>query len=212
MNKNLLVITGTQRSGTSFMASFFKECGYELGTDFWDVRINGGLESPDICNFYRNYLQDPRFPFDGYWDMIERETFYPLQKLHEHFDVVKFSYLLANPIFVEYWLNIRRGFNDTFLIMDRPLEDVMRSRATKPELDDEDSCIIPRSYLQLKLNWNRSYNKINGNNMGHFMIPFPSNDAKQVVKTIKSRTDIDLPDNAEEIYNTLYNPSKVQFK
>lgn len=206
----LLVITGTQRSGTSFMAKFFKECGFDLGTEFWDERVNGGLESPDVCDFYKSIVGDPEFPFHGYWPRIERDEFVRLASLHKEFDVIKFSYLLSNPLFLNRWLDIRRDCDDTFLIMKRPLEDVIKSRKTKPEFDEEDSEIIPRTLRELKGNWSKCMSTITAEDINYFFVPFPNPDAEETVGKI--RQWIELPDNAEDIYTNLFDPNKVQFK
>lgn len=60
----MLVITGTQRSGTSLVAQMFQKEGYDLGTEWWDDKAEGGLDNPLICAFYRDHLGDKTFPFD----------------------------------------------------------------------------------------------------------------------------------------------------
>jgi|SRR5690625_5046517 len=211
MNK-LLVITGTQRSGTSFMAKFFRNCGFDLGTEFWDTRVNGGFESPDICAHYSDELQDPDFPFTGYWDMVENRERIPLKRIHEKLKVVKFSYLLSNPIFIEEWLTVRKGFGDTFLIMQRPLSDVIKSRRSRPEFDSEDSKYLPRDIEQMTENWHKSLSIIRQHGSEFFFIRFPDSDPNTVVHKISTLIPHQLPSNAVEIYKTLFDPNQVQFK
>ena len=72
----MLVITGTQRSGTSLIARALEESGYDLGSTLWDEEVQGGLDNDLICGFYQQYLGDPTFPFDDYdWPVVEPGQF-----------------------------------------------------------------------------------------------------------------------------------------
>jgi len=129
----MLLITGTQRSGTSVLSKLLMNLGYDLGTRSWHDDINGGLESPHICWAMRKYLDLPGFPFEGFDEWIGNEVEpMDLSELDKKFDVQKFSFLLMNPNFVRTYLHLRRR-KDRFLILTRDPSDVIKSKACTRE-------------------------------------------------------------------------------
>lgn len=145
----MLVITGTQRSGTTAAASLFKEEGYDLGSDLWDEV--GGLENETICAFYREYLGDPIFPFSN---------FPGLPKGHaDHFalldlPVVKFSMLCMNPAFVTIWSKFRPpSKGDRFLVMGRSKMSVISSKKASWDIFKQDSRLLQQTAGALRWNF-----------------------------------------------------------
>jgi len=203
----MIVITGTQRSGTSLMARYMSSCGYDLGTNFWDTRIDGGLENPDVCNFFRDILGDNHFPFFKFWEMIERNHFYSFHNLHEHNKIVKFSYLLMQPKFVRQWY-IARGNQDRFIVMTRNLEDVLRSKNSREEFYDEDWSGLNLSLTRLRKSREQSLEAMKRYGMEYVEVRFPCEpDVVQQFRDFK----VPLPNNAEKIWSDIYNPTKIHF-
>jgi len=156
----MLVICGTQRSGTSMIAKCFIELGYDLGSGLWDEEAQGGYENETICAFYRNYLGDPRFPFDDF----ELPEFLNPTRNFEVLDlpVVKFSYLLMNPAFVTIWHKFRPHSEDVFLVMNRNKEDVVRSKQRLVQRFMHDSWLLAQSPEELEENFRISLDYLSG--------------------------------------------------
>ena len=76
----MLVVTGTQRSGTSVIAKALIESGYDIGSTWYDEIAQGGYENELVCGFYRDNLGDPSFPFDDFdLQLISNYWFSPLR-------------------------------------------------------------------------------------------------------------------------------------
>lgn len=155
----MLVITGTQRSGTTMIARLFRELGYNLGSDFYDEEALGGYENELLCGFYRDYIGDPTFPFDDYpWpeEVGAGHTRYvdysPAAFAALDMQVVKFSYLLMNPAFVHIWHKFRPE-GDTFLILNRDKSDVIASKVRQWERFKHDSALLMQTKEALDHNF-----------------------------------------------------------
>ena len=150
----MLVVTGTQRSGTSLIAKALIESGYDLGASWFDEEVQGGYENEVICAFYRWYLGDPTFPFDDF----ELPTYQYAAIVFKNFDqkVAKFCYLLMNPAFVMIWHKFRPK-GDTFLIMNRSKKDVILSKERIPERFHHDSLLLDQTSEQLHENFLQSW-------------------------------------------------------
>lgn len=208
----MIVITGTQRSGTSFMASFFQKCGFDLGTTFWDDRIDGGLENPDVCNFYRDFTGTNTFPFTKFWEFIERDYFYSFHNLHKRQQIVKFSYLLMHPAFVDAWYQAR-GNQDKFVVMTRDLKKVIASKEMRSDIfGSEDWIGLNQSHDELGYKRTTSLHLMQDKyKMEYLEIPFPCGD-EWIVKDLQQFTKLQFPKNVVNIWNKLYNPTKIHFK
>jgi len=149
----MLVICGTQRSGTTAVASLFAAEGFEIATQGRDEV--GGYEHPIICNFYRRFLGDETFPYDDF--PVAAGDWW-----HSHFasmedKIVKFSYLLMNPVFVHLWHRIRPPeVGDKFLIMMRDAEAVCRSKEAHIKRFNHDSLLLQQPSNILRWNLNTS--------------------------------------------------------
>ena len=101
----MIVITGTQRSGTSLIAKALAESGYDLGGAPWDEGARGGFEHKVACTFYRKYLGDERFPYDDfevsslYDSLLGLDLTDGFCYLYYHHMVIMFSNLLMNLFF-----------------------------------------------------------------------------------------------------------------
>lgn len=151
----MLVITGTQRSGTSLIAKALIESGYDLGATWFDEEVQGGYENEIICAFYREYLGDPTFPFDDLGLSAPCGLSYVPDFVALNLQVAKFCYLLMNPAFVTIWHKFRPK-SDTFLVMSRNAEDVVRSKARAWERFKHDSLLLQQTPDVLRFNFMRS--------------------------------------------------------
>jgi len=150
----MLVITGTQRSGTSMTAQYLTKMGINVGSDLWHDDINGGLENIDICLWYRKKLKIPDFPFS---DLPEKEDFIDLKDMD--LKAVKFSFLLMQPELVRIWLKERHGKKDKFLVLMRNLHDVFKSKRSTPERRErfkKDTAILNQNVPMLYQNFHHS--------------------------------------------------------
>lgn len=159
----MLVITGTQRSGTSLVAKMFQHDGYDLGTTWWDDEVDGGLENPNIALFYRLMLGVDDFPFEGFRFPVESELVNPEKEARSRFqmlqyicDVVKFSYLLMNPAFVYLWHKHREGIDDRFLVCYRNKRNVWKSKMRHREVFARDTLLLQQRPVTMNGNFDTS--------------------------------------------------------
>jgi len=153
----MLVVTGTQRSGTSAAALMFQEEGYNLGSNLWDDIAQGGLENEIICAFYREYLGDPTFPFDDF----ELPTGHANLFAQLSRPVVKFSYLCMNPAFVTIWSKFRPpSKGDSFLVLKRNSRTVIASKQAHPQRFSHDSRLLTQEPATLRGNFLNSLRKM----------------------------------------------------
>ena len=157
----MLVITGTQRSGTTAVASLFAAQRHKIATQGTDEV--GGYEHPDICNFYKRFLGDETFPYDDFPMPTGVDDYW-----HSYFaslddKVTKFSYLLMNPAFVHIWARIRPPhYGDKFLIMVRNSAAVCASKEAHKERFDHDSLLLKQPAEVLSWNYGTSVQILRG--------------------------------------------------
>lgn len=157
----MLVVTGTQRSGTSVVAKMYATKN-RVSTNWWDEKVDGGMESTTVCQFYRDYLGMEDFPYRGMPGLHNpgRPCVNCFKGLHYKYDVVKFSYLLASPVFVSVWHRFRPPeLGDKFLIMKRDFGDVIRSKENHPEFK-KDCSLLKQKESQLRANYFTSLGEI----------------------------------------------------
>jgi len=214
----LAVITGAQRSGTSFLASFFVKCGFDLGTKFWHDEVDGGYENPDVCAYYREALEIPDFPFSNYWDMIEpRERFEPLESLGSEKDrIIKFSYLLMHPSILRIWLEERGDREDKFIILWRDTKDIVASKELRHPHFETDCDLLKQSPGQIELSRLFCYGMLSASFKRHtvllsprFIIE-PENSVDMLQNLLAP--EFMLPDDAIKIWYDMVDPSKIHFK
>lgn len=207
----MLVVTGTQRSGTSLIAECFIKMGYDLGSDLWDEEALGGYENETICAFYRKYLGDARFPFDDF-KLPEPKSRYVL---NEEFSglglpVVKYSYLLMNPAFVTIWHKFRADQEDVFLVMNRNKEDVIRSKRRMSIRFQHDSWLLQQTpdaltdNFVIGLGYLESFYKTAVLNFPEYLESLPKVNAA----LYRLNPKMQIP---ERIWNLVVDKSKVHF-
>jgi len=207
----MIVITGTQRSGTSLTAKFFKECGYDIGSTFWHDDINGGLENIEACMFFRNYIGDESFPFSdmpltGYEKMNQAN--YKLTNIRS--EVIKFSYLFMIPSFLYMWHKFRKN-KDKLLILKRNTESVCKSKK-RVDRFQTDSLLLDQDPDHIEFNFNQSLKIADLLNFDYEIIYFPEflYSFELFSKTIL-KLGLDIRDK-EEVWNNLIDFKKVHFK
>lgn len=148
----MLVITGTQRAGTSLIATALRESGFDLASTIDDEAGFG--ENNIIAAFYRRYLGDPDFPFSN-WDPGPYDAgVFP----NMCYQVVKASYLTMNPAFVMIWHKYRPPeMGDVFLIMHRNPEDVVASKQRLSPIFCHDSDLLKQTARALRENLHMSH-------------------------------------------------------
>ena len=158
-----LIITGTQRAGTTATARLFQAEGHDLGSTLMDEV--GGLENETVSSFYRHYLGDPTFPFDDFPNLTQgaRTEF---EFMFMSWPVIKFSYLCMNPAFVSIWHKFRPvGCGDRFLIMYRNTETVCQSKRRHIERFSHDSQLLGLPPYAMQYNFDASCVALN--NLGY---------------------------------------------
>ena len=204
----MLVITGTQRSGTSLIAKALEESGYDLGSTLWDEEVQGGFDNDLICGFYQQYLGDPTFPFDDYeWPATEPKQFAAM-----NYEVVKFCYLLMNPAFVAIWHKFRPE-GDTFLVMNRNKKHVVKSKLRMWKRFKHDSLLLRQSTSELLYgNFYTSVLLLGDLGYKYQWLDFPecvSNLGKinEALAMLDPNVQID-----PKAWERIYDPSKIHFK
>ena len=207
----MLVITGTQRSGTSAAALLFQEEGYNLGSNLWDDVAQGGLENEVVCAFYREYLGDPTFPFDDF-DLptgpLENAISY-FTYLNNH--VIKFSYLCMNPAFVTIWSKFRPpSQGDRFLIMQRDFDDVIASKKAHYTRFEHDSRLLLQEPGTLKRNFYNSLGTLIDLGYPTVVMPFKDIMYSYCINTYLIHLGCNLRIK-EETWEKVIDPGKVHF-
>ena len=203
----MLVVTGTQRSGTSLIARALKESGYDLGATWYDEEVRGGLDNDWICGFYQQYLGDPTFPFDDRnWPVVEPGQFAAMD-----YKVVKFCYLLMSPAFVSIWHKFRPK-GDTFLVMNRNKEHVMQSKLRLRERFKHDSLLLGQSDVELFGNFDMSVYLLRMLGYQYETLYFPEciYDMIGINKKL-ARLDPSVQIKSE-VWARIFDPSKIHFK
>jgi len=201
----MLVVTGTQRSGTSLIATALVESGYELGGIPWDKV--GGYENATICGFYNKYLGDPTFPFSTYdWPIIRPEQFAAMG-----YQVTKFSFLLMNPTFVAIWHKFRPE-GDTFLVMNRNKQHVIESKRRMQKQFQHDSLLLKQMPAGLRENFYDSVRALNCLGYRYQWLNFPQC-VSDLGKINEALTALD-PDVQikPEVWESVFDPTKIHFK
>lgn len=203
----MLIVTGTQRSGTSLIAKALEESGYDLGSTLWDEKVQGGFDNDLICGFYQQYLGDPTFPFDDYeWPAVEPGQFAAMD-----YEVVKYCYLLMNPVFVTMWHKFRPE-GDTFLIMNRHKAQVCASKRRMWERFKHDSRLLKQSAYYMIGNFNSSVKILSELGYRYKMLQFPKRISDlATINEALARLDPNVQIKPK-VWERVYDPSKIHFK
>lgn len=217
----MLVITGTQRSGTTAAASLFKEEGYDLGSDLWDEV--GGLENETICAFYREYLGDPIFPFSNFPALDKRKPLDLSGPVSQHLlpeeefsildlPVVKFSMLCMNPAFVTIWSKFRPpSKGDRFLVMGRSKMSVISSKKASWRIFKQDSRLLQQTAGALRWNFRVSIGLLIDYGYPVSVMPFKSLMHNFCINDYLAQMGCDLRIK-EETWKKVIDPGKVHFQ
>ncbi len=203
----MIVITGTQRSGTSIMARFFKEAGYNLPINLtWDESISGGYENAGVDRFFREYIGDNDFSYSDIDNMVDGEinpTIYPKGQ------VCKIAYLMQNPIFIYIWHKFR-GNQDKFIIMDRDKEFVYKTKLRRWDRFQYDSLLLQQSEVELDIMFKKSLKIMDKLKMEYVICPFPDMylDWQTFSGHINKLTSIS---GKKEVFDRIIDPSKIHY-
>jgi len=195
----MLIITGTQRAGTTLVASLFAGEGYYLGNTNNDEV--GGFENQIICSFYRDYLGDDSFPYEGF--PHDRPAITGSQQPFTHIagsfayldlPVIKFSYLCMNPAFVSIWHKFRpeEAYHDQFLILRRDPSHVVWSKKIKRDVFDMDSPLIKQTSASIDNNFMMSTSLLQHLGYRSVIVPFENLISDFVINNYLSLLDIDI--------------------
>lgn len=152
----MIIITGTQRSGTSTIAKFFHEIGYNFDSNLnFDSEITGGeFDNMSIDNFFSKYIGDPEFSFKDK-RQINNHNFQNEATMFPDCEICKLAYLLQNPIFIFIWHKFR-GKNDKFIIMNRDKAAVELSKNNNWHRFHNDSVLLNQGEQEMKINFRKS--------------------------------------------------------
>jgi hypothetical protein len=167
----MLLITGTQRCGTSLTADFVRACGYPVSGAADEV---GKYENAEIAMAYRYILNDHTFPWSTYPFVLPPEEVRPLHSIDG--PVAKFSFLMMDPRLMRIWIEHRRHKRDRLLILVRETEKVCRSKrntAARAEQFSTDSAMLQISPAQLKQNWFDSFMVLLNSGLPYWILKFP---------------------------------------
>jgi hypothetical protein len=207
----MLIITGTQRSGTTFTAQFLHRCGLQFGEQIdWDETITGGFDDLGVDRFLREYIGDKTFSYRDIDDMaVHGGEIEP--NIFPKGDVFKVAYLLMNPIFIHILHKFRGKGGDRFLILNRNKDDVWRTKQRRWDRFVKDSTLLKQYPDEMRFNWNRSISVIDEYGYDYEVLQFPEflGDFDAFAETLE-RLGHDVWQYEDE-WNRLVDPDKVHF-
>jgi len=166
----MIVITGTQRSGTSIMAKFFIEAGYSMDPNVdWDEAISGGYDNVQIDRWFRRYIGDDNFSYSDIGDMAQGEV---TPSINPTGQVCKIAYLMQNPVFIYMW-HKHRGNDDKFIIMDRNKEIVFKTKQRRWDRFQYDSLLLQQSAEEMDIMFKKSLKVMDELGMKYVICPMP---------------------------------------
>tara|TARA_Y100000310_G_C20675483_1_gene812793 strand:- start:1606 stop:2223 length:618 start_codon:yes stop_codon:yes gene_type:complete len=205
----MIVIGGTQRSGTSLLTTFVKDYGFNVGTDFWHQDINGGLESPIICNYISKKMNLKEFPFKSF-NKIKHNTIYEPEIV-----IQKFSFLLMDSRFIKHLSVLYPDLK--LLITQRNEDKVIKSKKSTPEREKRfkgDHPILKQSSKELKTSKRKAIKEIQKRRIQNEQVEFDDiiNKPKKVVEKLNLLgLGIDL-DKSLNIFNRIIDKTKITIK
>lgn len=169
----MIVITGTQRSGTSAIAKFFHEIGYDFGNNLnFDSEITGGeFDNMSIDNFFSEHIGDPEFSFKDK-RQINDYTFQNEATMFPNCEICKLAYLLQNPILIFIWHKFR-GKNDKFIIMNRDKLVVELSKYKNWHRFCNDSILLKQGEKEMETNFYKSLETMQKLRMNFVVLDMP---------------------------------------
>ena len=138
----MLIITGVGRCGTSLMAKFFQEMGYDLGRVVWEDKINAGMENKNVVytnrEIYTSYSH-----YGSIGQCLLRHKSYILNCAIPVVKDPRFTW----PGVMETWCKLRSDLK--VLIMFRDFKQVIASRKAMGSLSND--TIDKREYTLKRL-------------------------------------------------------------
>lgn len=169
----MIVITGTQRSGTSIIAKFFHEIGYDFGSNLnFDTEITGGkFDNMSIDNFFSEWIGDPEFSFKDK-HKINKSNYQKESTIFPNCEICKLAYLLQNPVFIFAWHKFR-GNHDKFIVLNRDKHNVEMSKRKNWHRFSNDSILLNQEESELKINFYKSLQVMQKLNMQFVCLEMP---------------------------------------
>jgi hypothetical protein len=204
----MLLITGTQRTGSTLLASFLQRCGYEFTGDNDSV---GAHDDANISMEYRRILNDPTFPWSNY--PSERASF-PLPRLrYLDYEMAKWPFLMMDPKLMEIWIQ-ERGGRDKLLILVRGMEHVVLSKkntSARVRQFSTDSDRLKLSAERLKQNWFDCFMLVLSQRIEHRILKFPefTRDFESVFDAVSEWGGLPLPPDCVDIWNEVFDEQKI---
>ena len=167
----MLLITGTQRTGSSLMAEYLRKCGYSFDGDHDEV---GAHDDQNISLEYRRILQDETFPWRNY-PVTKRPEEVPRLEVLDY-EVAKFPFLMMHPALMSIWLSARGSNQDRLLILVREAEAVVRSKTNtqrRAEIFATDSNTLKQTADEMKQNWFDSFALVLHSGIRYHFLMFP---------------------------------------
>lgn len=187
----MVIITGAQRSGTTFLSKCFLSKGYDLKSSLYHGDIDGGYESDLFVYWASSKIKG--FPFKEARDIAEYSTFGEVNKI---------SYLTMVPSllcsFIEEF-NIKA----TWIFLDRNEQDIVNSKKSSTRFDS-DHLLLQQTVSELRCNKQKSLDLLSYYGQKVVKIPFDS--IRHSGGVIKEYTGIDISD---EITH-LFDPKKIK--
>jgi hypothetical protein len=187
----MILITGIGRCGTSMMAKYLQVLGLDIGADRWYEPINAGLENRETLSINARLIRH----------FVKGESI-DLGEVHEDiheldFDAVKDTQFLTDWRIIDFWDSVRQDFEVIWMMRD--YDQIVESMKRTPEWNTPVYRLFPYMMKQKEDEFKRTMRRLH--------IPF-----KQVhypVQDFSAIADVlDLPDNAEQIWNQIYSTSK----
>lgn len=192
----MIIIAGFPRSGTSFLAMFFKRLGYDVGGS-WIERINGGFEAGDTSHIFS--LVEKKNP--------DEEVLKAIKKIKRN--------CFKSPVFtrehgvkvMELWHKVHPDM-DVLLTYRKPSS----SRASFRKAKNKD---YPLDEKEMQKCWDNIENILIKLNIKHSIFIFPEflNSYDIFYKSIDKNTEIVYDyDKGKKIWESMVDKNKVHYK
>jgi len=181
----MLLICGSQRSGTTILTRFLHELGHDVGSHIsYDNTIQGGYESPHIIHFMSSQLQNQQsylfnknstFPYQNYWDHIDmrQADLLTIPELLDQVEVQKASFLLMQPLFLHWYLTQENAIEKTtFVIPYRAPTNVCASKKKHSQFS-KDHPALNLTAQTLAINMALSVQMLIMNYCNYIILPYP---------------------------------------
>jgi len=185
----MLIVTGTQRSGTTFLSECFINGGFDLGSTLYDADISGGYESEFFLKWSSKYIKN--FPFkDANYDTKSKLK-----------SVNKISFLMCLPSLLSIFIEENK-INAKWLVLKRNFNDVYDSKRSKKRFL-LDHILLNQNPQELEMNFQKSIELLNYYEQKFIIIPFDT--LKESGHKILDFTGIDI---SKQI-KLKYNPNQI---